>query len=121
MNINQTPLNPQELAELQELSNEARGHILTMTTLSASGHPGGSMSTIDFLMTLYRLIDVDPKNINKSQRDRVVMSHGHVSPAAYSIGRYRIFSHRRASQPISLGREHFRRSCRTRCTRNRVG
>ncbi|MFO7896580.1 MAG: transketolase [Candidatus Cloacimonadales bacterium] len=84
MNINQKPLSIEELSELQELCNEARGHILTMTTLSASGHPGGSMSTIDFLMTLYRLIDVDPKNENKEARDRVVLSHGHVSPAAYT-------------------------------------
>jgi len=84
MNINQKPLNEQELAELQNLANEARGHILTMTTLSNSGHPGGSMSTIDFLMTLYRLIDVDPQNPLKEDRDRVVMSHGHVSPAAYT-------------------------------------
>ena len=84
MNIKQNPLNPQELVELQELSQEARGHILTMTTLSKSGHPGGSMSTIDFLMTLYRLIDVNPTTPLMEDRDRVVFSHGHVSPAAYT-------------------------------------
>ncbi len=84
MNFNQKPLNEHELEELESLANEARGHILTMTTLANSGHPGGSMSTIDFLMTLYRLIDVDPENPLKEDRDRVVMSHGHVSPAAYT-------------------------------------
>ena len=65
MNINQKPLNEQELAELQNLANEARGHILTMTTLSNSGHPGGSMSTIDFLMTLYHL-SLNPTHLKLS-------------------------------------------------------
>ncbi|MCK4956027.1 MAG: transketolase [Candidatus Cloacimonetes bacterium] len=84
MSIKLKELSHEELVNISELTNEARGYILQMTTLSASGHPGGSMSTIDFLMTLYNLINVDPKNPNMENRDRVVMSHGHVSPAAYT-------------------------------------
>jgi len=74
----------QELEKLQKLANTARAVILQMTTLSASGHPGGSMSSIDFLTVLYKLINIDPKKSKDENRDRVVISHGHISPAIYS-------------------------------------
>ena len=73
-----------ELDNLSEEANKARAAILKMTTLSASGHPGGSMSSIDFLMNLYKLINVNPENPKDENRDRVVISHGHISPAVYS-------------------------------------
>jgi len=41
-------------AILREI-NQLRGDILTMTTLSNSGHPGGSLSSIDMLYTVYLL------------------------------------------------------------------
>ncbi|MDY0151165.1 MAG: transketolase [Candidatus Cloacimonas sp.] len=63
---------------------QARRAILTMTTLSASGHPGGSMSTIDILLSLYHVINHDPENPQKADRDRVIVSNGHISPAVYS-------------------------------------
>ncbi|MDD4309188.1 MAG: transketolase [Candidatus Cloacimonetes bacterium] len=69
------------------ISNQAviaRQAILTMTTLSASGHPGGSMSTIDLLLSLYHVIHHDPHNPNLPDRDRVIVSNGHISPAVYS-------------------------------------
>ncbi|PKN71358.1 MAG: transketolase [Candidatus Cloacimonetes bacterium HGW-Cloacimonetes-3] len=62
----------------------ARQAILTMTTISASGHPGGSMSTIDILLSLYHVINHDPTNPQKPDRDRVIVSNGHISPAVYS-------------------------------------
>ncbi len=73
-----------ELENIKELSKKARAAILTMTTLASSGHPGGSMSSIDFILTLYHMLNIDPKNPNMKTRDRVVFSFGHVSPAAYS-------------------------------------
>lgn len=65
-------------------AKQARQAILTMTSLSASGHPGGSMSTIDLLLCLYHVIKHDPANPIKADRDRVVVSNGHISPAVYS-------------------------------------
>ncbi|HQR47158.1 MAG TPA: hypothetical protein PK598_14245, partial [Thermoanaerobaculia bacterium] len=55
-----------------------------MTTLAASGHPGGSMSSIDFELVLWGFANVDPNDPFAPGRDRVVVSHGHTSPAAYS-------------------------------------
>jgi transketolase len=77
-------LKENELEILAVKAKEARAAILKMTTLSASGHPGGSMSSIDFLLTLYKLINVDDTNPGLENRDRVVISHGHISPAVYT-------------------------------------
>ena len=71
-------------AELTNLSKQARAAILSMTTLAASGHPGGSMSSIDLLLALYAVARHDPKNPQLPDRDRIVVSNGHISPAVYS-------------------------------------
>ena len=84
MNLDKAALSIEKLREIQIKANVARGAIVTMTALAKSGHPGGSMSTIDFLLTLYHMIDHDSKNPLWEKRDRIVMSHGHVSPAVYS-------------------------------------
>ena len=84
MDIEKAQLSIKQLKEIQILANEARGSIIKMTSLAKSGHPGGSMSTIDFMLTLYNMINVDPKNPKMDSRDRVIISHGHTSPAAYS-------------------------------------
>ncbi len=80
---------PEELSDAQaarlgELGRLCRGDILKMTTLAASGHPGGSMSSIDFELVLWGFASCDPKNPFRRGRDRIVISHGHTSPAAYA-------------------------------------
>ncbi len=84
MNREFTPLTDNDVSRLQEQARTARTAILTMTTLAASGHPGGSMSSIDFLLGLYNRANVDPKNPRMKDRDRIVVSNGHISPAVYS-------------------------------------
>ncbi|MFO7660254.1 MAG: transketolase [Candidatus Cloacimonadaceae bacterium] len=69
---------------IETLANQARVNILHMTTLAGSGHPGGSMSAIDILLTLYSMINVDSKNPQLPDRERVVVSNGHISPGVYS-------------------------------------
>jgi transketolase len=73
-----------QVATLAALGNTARADILKMTTLAASGHPGGSMSSLDFLLVLWGFGNCDPRNPFKEDRDRVVISHGHISPGAYA-------------------------------------
>jgi len=70
--------------KLVEMARIARGNILKMTTLASSGHPGGSMSSIEIYLTLYNLANVDSGNPNRDDRDRIIISHGHTSPGAYS-------------------------------------
>ncbi|UCE24201.1 MAG: hypothetical protein JSU74_13055 [Candidatus Zixiibacteriota bacterium] len=70
--------------KLTVMAREARGNILKMTTLAASGHPGGSMSSIEMYLVLYNFARVDPREPMRDDRDRVIVSHGHTSPGAYS-------------------------------------
>lgn len=77
-------LTDKEIQSIELQARQARVNILHMTTLAASGHPGGSMSSIDILLTLYHMIKHDCKNPLMSDRDRIVISNGHISPAVYS-------------------------------------
>ena len=53
---------------------------------AASGHPGGSLSCMDALTTLYfNEMNVDPANPRWPDRDRFVLSKGHCAPALYSV------------------------------------
>lgn len=86
-------LSPEELTRLKELGRRCRGDIITMTTLAKSGHPGGSMSTVDILIVLYSYARVSSSQPFSPLRDRIIVSHGHVSPAVYSVlGRLGFFN-----------------------------
>lgn len=71
--------------ELQNLCHEARGNILKMTSLAASGHPGGSMSSLEIFALLWSQANVDSDKPSMAGRDRIVVSHGHTSPGVYSV------------------------------------
>jgi len=65
---------------------ELRGKILTMLCEAGSGHSGGSLSSIDILAVLYNnVMDHDPSNPKDPNRDRFVLSKGHVCPALYAV------------------------------------
>ncbi|SNR65031.1 transketolase [Desulfurobacterium atlanticum] len=71
---------------LRAISREVRKDILKMTSNANSGHPGGSMSVTDIMVTLYYYkMRHNPENPKWEERDRFVLSKGHVSPALYSI------------------------------------
>ncbi len=71
---------------LAKIATQARLLGIEAVFQAASGHPGGSMSCMDVLTTLYfHVMKVDPKNPQDPDRDRFVMSKGHCSPALYPI------------------------------------
>jgi len=78
-------LTEQDLKELRKLTNMSRADILKMTTNANSGHPGGSMSSIDIYTVLWKFANINPKNFKALDRDRIIISHGHTSPGVYSI------------------------------------
>lgn len=80
----ESTFNQSIMDRLKRETNEARGSILKMTSLAKSGHPGGSMSTIDLLSSVYEIANISPENYQADSRDFVVVSNGHVSPAVYS-------------------------------------
>ncbi len=78
-------LSRERLAELAELCRLARGDVLKMTTICGSGHPGGSMSSMEIFAVLYACAAVDPSDPRNAGRDRIVVSHGHTSPGVYAV------------------------------------
>ena len=73
-------------AELEKKANEVRQSIVTALHSAKSGHPGGSLSAADIMTYLYfEEMKVDPKNPKMADRDRFVLSKGHVAPALYSV------------------------------------
>ena len=71
--------------QLKRKANELRLHVIEMTTAAGSGHPGGSLSAADLIAALYfRVMKHDPKNPQWEDRDRFVLSKGHVAPVLYA-------------------------------------
>lgn len=77
-------INQKEIVRLQDLARRCRGDIIKMTTIAGSGHPGGSMSSIDIYLTLYSFANISPKNFDNPNHDRIIVSHGHTSPGVYA-------------------------------------
>jgi transketolase len=74
------------LDDLQRLARQVRRDILNMTTAANSGHPGGSLSSVEIITALYaNLLRHDPKNPKWPDRDRFIMSKGHACPVLYSV------------------------------------
>jgi transketolase len=72
-------------SELKKIVNYMRGVCLTAITLAGSGHPGGSLSVMDVSACLYlNVANLDPKNPNWENRDRIIFSAGHKAPALYT-------------------------------------
>ena len=71
--------------ELSKIANEVRKGVIKSTHSAKSGHPGGSLSAADIITYLYfEEMNVDPKNPRWADRDRFVLSKGHVAPALYA-------------------------------------
>ena len=74
-----------DINELQEKARKVRNGIIEAVYSAQSGHPGGALSIADILTVLYfNEMNVDEKNPKWEDRDRLVVSKGHVSPALYS-------------------------------------
>ena len=71
--------------ELSKIANEVRKGVIKSTHSAKSGHPGGSLSAADIMTYLYfEEMNVDSKNPQWADRDRFVLSKGHVAPALYA-------------------------------------
>jgi len=76
----------QEITRLKETARNTRKLILESLAEAGSGHPGGSLSAVELLVTLYfHVMHYDPKNPAWPDRDRFFLSKGHAAPLLYSI------------------------------------
>lgn len=75
-----------DIGELQAIAKKVRRHIVTMITTAKSGHPGGSLSAVEILVTLYfDKLRHDPANPKWPERDRFILSKGHAAPVLYAV------------------------------------
>lgn len=72
------PLNNEHIAFLNAFAKSCRHSIVKMVTKAQSGHPGGSLSSLDFLSLIYTMRVCETN-------EPVVVSIGHISPAVYSV------------------------------------
>ncbi len=73
-------------SRLPAIARECRVQIIRMLTHAGSGHPGGSLSVIDLLVSLFfARLRHDPKRPDWADRDRVILSKGHAVPALYAV------------------------------------
>ncbi|MFA6335661.1 MAG: transketolase, partial [Bacteroidales bacterium] len=76
------------IANLQEIASQVRRDIVRMVNMAGSGHPGGSLSSTDFLTALFfKELNHDPKKWTREGKgkDMFFLSAGHLSPVFYSI------------------------------------
>lgn len=74
-----------KIEKLKEQAKQLRKIALTMIYKAQSGHPGGSMSAADIVTALYfSEMNVDADNPKWEDRDRFILSKGHVCPILYA-------------------------------------
>ncbi|MDV9722357.1 transketolase [Clostridioides difficile] len=75
-----------QIKRLEEKSNQIRKEILDVVYNAKSGHVGGAMSSTDILTTLYyHVMNISIENAKNSNRDRFILSKGHIAETLYCI------------------------------------
>ena len=85
--VKRTLNNQAEIAkQATDLAFQARQEILKMTSKAKASHVGSALSVIDILSVIYSgVANIDPSNMEKNDRDIVILSKGHAASAIYSI------------------------------------
>ncbi|HEY33195.1 MAG TPA: transketolase [Dehalococcoidia bacterium] len=74
------------VADLEAIARRVRRNIVSMIGRAGSGHPGGSLSAVEIVTNLYfRVLRHDHKQPNWPDRDRFILSKGHVAPVLYAV------------------------------------
>lgn len=73
-------------AELAAIAKRVRREIVTMIAAAKSGHPGGSLSAVEIVVTLFMdVMNHKPENPKWADRDRFVIGKGHACPVLYAV------------------------------------
>src|SRR5208282_1157348 len=73
-------------AQLAAISKSMRREVIQMITEAKSGHPGGSLSAVETIVTLYfDVMKHDPSRPKWDGRDRFILSKGHGAPILYAV------------------------------------
>ena len=78
-------LTEKKIKFLEEMAKQLRQDVIGMIFEAGSGHPAGSLGMADIFSALYfYILNHHPKNPNWSERDRLVLSNGHICPVRYA-------------------------------------
>lgn len=73
------------ITQLEQKANEVRKSIIMMLERAASGHSAGPLGLADLVTTLYfRIMNIDPENVDDPNRDIFLLSNGHCVPVQYA-------------------------------------
>ena len=83
------PLHERKLKHLEEIANKIRETIIDTLLEAGSGHSAGPLGMADIFTALYfHVLNHDPKKPEWSERDRLVLSNGHICPVRYAAMAY---------------------------------
>src|SRR5215470_17897479 len=75
----------ERVAELERMAADVRRSVVTMIDRAQLGHVGGDLSVTDILVALFgAVLDVDPADPRRGDRDRFTLSKGHCAGALYA-------------------------------------
>src|SRR3990167_7353838 len=78
------PLHEKKLKFLEEKANRIREDVIETLLEAGSGHSAGPLGMADIFTALYfHVLNHNPKNPNWADRDRLVLSNGHICPVRY--------------------------------------
>lgn len=74
------------MPDFSQIARQIRASVINMTATAGSGHPGGALGLADIFTVLYfsDLLHLDPRHPDDPNRDRIIVSNGHVCPAWYA-------------------------------------
>ena len=82
----------EEIAKIEAVAIELRKSVIEMLLEAGSGHSAGPLGTADIFASLYfHILNIDPKNPQMPDRDRLVLSAGHICPILYATLAHRGF------------------------------
>ncbi|MBI2075422.1 MAG: transketolase, partial [Candidatus Harrisonbacteria bacterium] len=78
-------MHDKKLKHLEELANVIRQDLIGMLLEAKSGHSAGPLGMADIFTAFYfHILNHDPQNPLWSERDRLILSNGHICPVRYA-------------------------------------
>ncbi|TCS79959.1 transketolase [Pectinatus cerevisiiphilus] len=75
-----------DIIELKKIAKRIRLSTMQMLEKAGTGHPGGALSMVEILVTLYfEKMNIKPHEPNWKYRDRLILSKGHGNPSYYAV------------------------------------
>jgi len=82
-------IHDEKVKELEIMANKIRQSIIEMLVTAGSGHTAGPLGMADIFTALYfHILKHDPKNPDWPERDRLILSNGHICPVRYAAMAY---------------------------------